>query len=156
MAVNEHAQALFSQSHASHGHASPGQLPQSQAAVLACGLAQHEVATGDLTGSDFAELVAQPQDSHKQDSQVQTPVQFGHRQSTHPQPEAFAVSRFEFAKPKAPAHASVAAAKTAGMEKVFMVLLSMRMVRKQNESSNVSVRFVQFSHLQRRAKSEGP
>jgi hypothetical protein len=105
---------------------------------------------------NFTAFVAQPHEPQRHVSQLQTPEQSEHRQSTQSQPEVFAVSRFEFAKLKAPAHANVAAASTAGIEKAFMVLLSMRMVGKRNEIPNVAVRFVQFSHLQRRASSEGP
>jgi hypothetical protein len=157
VAVNAHAQELFSHSHASQVQASPVQLAHSHVAALTNGLAQHEVVvSGDFAVDNFTALVAQPHEPHKHVSQVQTPRQFGHRQSTQPQPEAFAVSRFEFAKPKAPAQTNVAAARTAGIEKVFMVFLSMKMDRKRNESPNVSVRSVQFSHLQRRASNEGP
>ena len=123
VAVKAHAQELFSQSHASHAQASPVQLPQSQAAALTKVFAQHEVVFGDIAAGDFAVLVAHPQDPHKHVSQLQTPVQFGHRQSTQPQPAVFAASKFEFAKPNAPAQANVAAARTAGIEKVVMVLL---------------------------------
>jgi hypothetical protein len=123
------------------------QLAQSHAAALTNGLAQQEAGVcDDFAVDNFTALVAQPHDPHMQVSQVQTPVQLGHRQSTQPQLEAFAVSRFEFAKPKAPAHASVAAANTAGIEKVVMVFLAMKMVRNGNESLNVSsIRSIQPS-----------
>ncbi len=122
------------------------QLAHSHVAALTNGLAQHEVVvSGDFAVDNFTALVAQPHEPHKHVSQVQTPRQFGHRQSTQPQPEAFAVSRFEFAKPKAPAQTNVAAARTAGIEKVFMVFLSMKMDRKRNESNHRMSQFDPFN-----------
>lgn len=85
----------------------------------------------------LAAVVAQPQVPHSQVSQLQTPVQFGHWQSTQPQDAALAEATLPSANPNTPAQAKVAAARTAGMENVLMIFSLIENGRKTKLNRNV-------------------